>query len=143
MSGVGLHVADPESGEPDPLFPLLNIDSSRPYRDGFLVHFEGLDGRTAGDLLRGREVIRPFDQVEPPAEDELFHHQLVGLEAVLENGEVIGRVTRIHPMNPVDLIEIRRKEDTVLVPFARSIVVSWDLEAGRLLLNPPEGLLDL
>ena len=143
-SGVELRVAGTDGGEPDPLFPPLVVSEVRPYRKGFLVFFEGLRDRDAATLLRGRDLLRTFDELEPLDADELFHHQIPGLRVVLPGGEEVGVVSGLFPMEPVDLLEIRREgRGTVLIPFARAIVVGWDLDEGVLTVDPPEGLLEL
>lgn len=141
--GVELRIADPEGRAPDPLFPALTIEAARPFRKGYLVRFAGLTDRAGGDLLRDRYLLRPFDEAEPLEDDELFHHQIVGMEVVLPDGIRVGRIIAIHPMDPIDLIEVNRGRDTILIPFARAIVVEWDLETGRMVVDPPEGLLEL
>ncbi len=143
-SGVELRVASADGGEPDPLLPALRIEQVRPYRKGYLVIFEGLTDRDAAALLRGRDLLRPFEEVEPLDADELFHHQIPGLRVFLPDGEELGVVSGLFPMEPIDLLEVRREgRGTVLIPLARAIVVDWDLDEGRITVDPPDGLLDL
>lgn len=141
--GVTLRVASDEDGAPDPLFGPLLIASARPYRAGALVVFEGLTDRDGATLLRGRDLLRAFDETEPLEPDEYFRHDLLGLEVELEGGERVGRVSGLVDLQPHDLIEVDRGGRTLLVPFARGIVIECDPDAGRIVIRPPEGLLDL
>ena len=79
----------------------------------------------------------------PPGDEEYYHADLIGLDAALAYGTPIGRVSAVHDFGAGDTLEIDRpKGPSVIVPFTRAIVPVVNLEAGRLVLDPPEGLLD-
>jgi 16S rRNA processing protein RimM len=81
---------------------------------------------------------------EPADPDEFNDHQLVGLRAETESGEVIGEVTRIDHAPASDLLVLRLTDGRpALVPFVRSIVPTVDVAGGRVVLTPPDGLFDL
>lgn len=132
------------SGEqPDEGLPPLVMEQVRPFKDGFLVLFEGIASRTEAELLRERYILKAADEVEPLAEDEIFYHQLLGCQVLLEDGSRLGTVQEVYSLDPHDLIEVRRQEGTLLVPFTREIVVQVDRDAREIRIAPPEGLLDL
>jgi 16S rRNA processing protein RimM len=81
----------------------------------------------------------------PPADPDEFHvHQLEGLRAELADGTVVGTVREVAHGPGGELLVLARPElPDALVPFVRAIVPTVDLDAGRLVLTPPEGLLDL
>jgi 16S rRNA processing protein RimM len=143
--GAELLVADAGGNDPDPKHPPLVVVAVRPYRKGFLVSVEGVEDRTASDLLRGRYLLRPFDEVDPLDEGEVFYHQLLGLQVVTPGGEQLGRVVEVYHLEPSDLVEVARGEGkkTLLLPFREEVIQGWDLEAGTLVVTPPEGLLEL
>ncbi len=141
--GVELHVADGSGERPDPSLDALRIREARGYRKGALVSFDGVGDRDTAATLHGRYLVRPFSEVEPRAEDELFYHELLGLMVVTEEGEEVGEVIEVYPLRPSDLLEVRRGDGTILIPFREELVKGWDLEAGRLVIAPPKGLLDL
>jgi len=93
--------------------------------------------------MRGRYLYRPSDEVEPLEEGEVFQHDLVGLEVVTVEGERVGTVVEIFEMRPADLLEVRTGDRTVMIPFLKEVVVEVDVAGGRLVVNPPDGLLDL
>ena len=75
--------------------------------------------------------------------DEYFHADLIGLDAVTTAGEPLGTVIRVENYGAGDLLEIApRRGDTLLVPFTRAIVPEVDLAGGRVVIEPPPGLLD-
>lgn len=141
---VELRIGDDRGEAPDERFPPLRIAEVRPFKEGLLVRFEGLDDRDRADLIRSRYLLRRTEEAPPRKEDELFHHELVGLTVVTRDGKEVGRIREVYEVEPAILLEVLAGGDReLLIPFSRSIVVEWDLEAGRLVVDPPEGLLEL
>ena len=141
--GVVLRISDPEGRDPDERFPPVRVEEVRTYRKGFLVRFEGIGDRDRADFLRDRYLLRPFEETEPLEEGELFYHQLLGLTVVTPDGVEIGRVREVYGLHPHDLLDIRGAERDHLIPFSREVVIGWSVEEGRLVVDPPPGLLDL
>ena len=141
--GARLRVSDPDGDAPDELFPPLEVTEVRPHRNGLLVRFQGIQDRDRLDFFRNRYLLIPFEQAAPLAQGELFQHQLVGLTVVTGEGDQVGTVREIYDQGPVDLLAVTTEEGEILIPFTREVVVEWDLEERRLVVDPPEGLLDL
>nr|NIP82651.1 16S rRNA processing protein RimM [Gemmatimonadota bacterium]NIQ58566.1 16S rRNA processing protein RimM [Gemmatimonadota bacterium]NIU78888.1 16S rRNA processing protein RimM [Gammaproteobacteria bacterium]NIX47565.1 16S rRNA processing protein RimM [Gemmatimonadota bacterium]NIY11936.1 16S rRNA processing protein RimM [Gemmatimonadota bacterium] len=78
-----------------------------------------------------------------PGEGEYYYHQLLGLEVETVDGEVVGRVREVYETEPRHLLEVKGGGRVRLIPFDRRIVRSVDPEARRLVIDPPEGLLEL
>lgn len=141
--GVVVHGADASGAAPDPERAPLRIDTVRPYRRGFLVRFAGYPDRTAVEALRGLYLLRSADDVEPLGEDEVFYHQLLGMKVETVDGGEVGRVREVYELEPNDLLEVRTATGTLLIPFVRTVVTEVHREEGLLVVDPPEGLLDL
>jgi 16S rRNA processing protein RimM len=141
--GVVLSLGHAQSDEPDPDLPPMRVEAVRPHRNGLLIRFGGVDDRTQADLLSGRYLFRSIDELEPLAEGEIFHHQLLGMSVVTVEGREVGRVSQVYELHPAELLEVEGSEGHVMVPFTREIVVEVDVDEGRLVIDPPEGLLDL
>lgn len=141
--GVVLQVGDEEATSPDPAFPAFTVETSRPHKDGLLVRFEGVTDRNAAALVAGRYLLRPIDEMEPLEEGEVFYHQLLGMEVVTVDGEAVGEVVEVFELQPAHLLEVRGEARTRYIPFAGGVVAEVDVEAGRIVLDPPEGLLEL
>jgi len=122
----------------------LTVESARPHSGRLLVRFAEAPDRDAAEALRGTRLLVAADALEPPADDEEFHvHQLEGLRAELEDGTVVGTVREVvHGPGGELLVLARPDGPDALVPFVRPIVPTVDLEGGRLVLTPPDGLLD-
>jgi 16S rRNA processing protein RimM len=109
-----------------------------------LLRLEGVDSREAAEAVRNTELVVPvaeLPEIEDP--DSYYDHQLVGLTAQLPDDAVLGEVTAIlHEAQ--DLLVVRRVEGgEVLIPFVAAIVPTVDLDGGFVVVDPPEGLLDL
>jgi 16S rRNA processing protein RimM len=102
----------------------------------------GIDDRDAAEALKGVRLYVKRSALPEAGEEEYYHADLLGLEAVLRDGTVLGRVRAVHEYGAGDSIEVERAAGgTVLVPFTRAAVPVVDLAGGRLVIEPPEGLL--
>ena len=77
------------------------------------------------------------------SEDEFYHADLIGLTAELRDGTELGAVTAVHNFGAGDVIEVKRKHGGTLdIPFTNTVVPVVDIEGGRIVIEPPEGLVD-
>lgn len=114
------------------------------YPQGFpCMRFEGFEDRTAAEALRGALI--EIDAADLPAlpEGEYYLHDLEGLEVVTAAGEHIGRLKEVLTTGANDVYVIARpgKADA-LIPAIADVVLSVDLEARRMTIEPMAGLLD-
>jgi 16S rRNA processing protein RimM len=99
--------------------------------------------RNAAEALVTRYLLIPAEESEEPEEGEFYYHQLLGLTVETAAGVVVGRVREVYETEPTHLLEVKGRDGLHLIPLSRRIVKSVDVEAGRLVIDPPEGLLDL
>lgn len=104
----------------------------------------GVTDRDHAEALRGLTLYLPRDALPPTEAEEFYHADLIGLEAVLGDGTPLGQVKAVHDFGAGDTLEITRSEGPpAMVPFTRAVVPVVDLDAGRLVVAPPPGLLDV
>jgi 16S rRNA processing protein RimM len=115
----------------------LVIDAARPHQGRMLVHFAGVEDRTAAEHLLGAELsAHPLaDDVELD-DDELWVHEVVGAEVVDRDGTPVGHVVAVEANPAHDLLVL---DGGALVPM----VFVVDHRDGRIVIDPPDGLLDL
>jgi 16S rRNA processing protein RimM len=122
----------------------LTVERARWHSGRMLVAFTGVSDRTAAEGLRNTLLV--VDSASSPAVDEgeYWDHQLVDLAAVGTDGSPLGTVTDVlHPPGG-DLLVVRRPDGgELLVPFVHAIVPTVDLEARTVVVDPPDGLLEL
>jgi 16S rRNA processing protein RimM len=124
--------------------PPLEVIAVRPAKDGLIARFEALSDRNAAEALKGVELSVARHRLPAPADENFYFADLIGLTAVRPDGTLLGEVVAVHNFGAGDVIELRLAEvaDTVLLPFTRETVPEVDTTAGRLIVDPPEGLLD-
>ena len=107
-----------------------------------LARISGVADRNQAEELRGLRLYLPRSALPAPQEDEYYHADLIGLEAALEDGTMIGQVRAVHDFGAGDVLELELQgKPPVLVPFTRAVVPVVDLERGVLVIAPPPGLL--
>ena len=132
------------SGDPAPDERTLVVEDSRPFKGGgWIVAFEGIVDRNEAERWRERYVLAPRGELDPIAEDEVYLHDLLGLEVVLHgSAERVGEVTDVYELPYGVLLDVRREKDSVLIPLRSEVVQHVDLDARRLIIDPPDGLLE-
>jgi 16S rRNA processing protein RimM len=109
-----------------------------------LVHFGGIADREQADLLRGQGVYAAEADLPALDDDDVFLHDLIGLDVVTEDGTEVGTVGDVLAGGAQNLLVVRRPgQPDALVPDVDEIVTSIDLDAERITIRPPEGLFDL
>lgn len=141
-AGSELVLGDAE-GELGPSPEPLTVERARPFRRGLLVKFEEIEDRTRAEEVARRYLLASTEQLAPLTEGEVFYHQLLGLEVFTTEGWHVGRVREVYDAEPADLLEVKGERRLHLIPFLERIVREIDLEGGRLVIDPPPGLLDV
>lgn len=138
---VGAELRTRREGEPD---GRLTVLATRRHGGRWLVIFDDVADRDTAERLRGTQLWISAAELPPTGDPDTFHdHELEGLSAVLLDGTAVGTVRAIAHGPGGDLLVIARDGlPDGLVPFVRAIVPTVDTAAGRIVLTPPEGLLD-
>lgn len=106
-----------------------------------LVKFVGIDDRNDAEALRG-PVFVPQTALRELAEDEFWHHELIGMTAVDKEGARLGVVQEIVVGTAQELLELDTPAGPRLVPLVADIVADVDRAGRTITLTPPAGLLD-
>jgi 16S rRNA processing protein RimM len=122
----------------------LTVTGKRWHRDVLLLTIEGIHSREDAETLRNTELlvdIADLPELEDP--DSFYDHQLVGLTARLTDESELGEVTAVRHEGADLLVVCRPEGGDLLIPFVAAIVPTVDLAGGFLVVDPPEGLLEL
>ncbi|MFD0985950.1 ribosome maturation factor RimM [Methyloligella solikamskensis] len=110
---------------------------------GLIAKFKGVNGRNEAEALTGTKLYVDRDRLPESEPDEWYYADLVGLTAIDGEGAELGVVTAVHNFGASDIIELQPESgQTILVPFTEEAVPNVDIEAGRLTIHLPEGLID-
>lgn len=124
--------------------PIVVIGAARPFKRGLLVKLDDIDAREDADELAQRYLLLPVAALPPLEDGEVFYHDLLGLSVETVSGAKVGRVREVFETEPHHLLEVIADSGKLhLIPFAERIVRGVDVAGGRLVIDPPEGLLDL
>jgi 16S rRNA processing protein RimM len=131
-------LTDPTSRGP------ITVEGARWHREILLLTIAGVDSRETAETYRNTELLVPLaDLPELDDPEDFYDHQLVGLTARSTDGTVLGEVAAVRHEG-ADLLVVRRPEGgEALIPFVAAIVPTVDLDGGYLVVDPPEGLLEL
>ena len=122
----------------------LRVASARSHHGRVLVAFEGVDGVDAARALQDGELSIPAAASTPPPEGFFYSHEVAGWDCVDTSGRRLGAAAGIEkaPGSPM-LVVTRDDGSEALVPFVHGIVVEVNRERRRIVLDPPEGLMEL
>jgi 16S rRNA processing protein RimM len=119
------------------------ITGVRRQGDAVLLVLAGCASVEASAALVGRLVALPREQALPPPPGHVYPWQLVGCRVVTDDGHPVGELSGIEPSPAHDLWVVRGAGREHLIPAVAEIVVEVDVDARRIVIRPPEGLLEL
>jgi 16S rRNA processing protein RimM len=120
------------------------VESVREHGGRLLVRLDGIADRNAAESLRGTVFLVDTADLPPIDDpDEFYDHQLEGLQVVTTAGAAVGTVAEVLHTAAAELLSVRTEQGEVLVPFVGAIVTSVSLADQTIVIDPPEGLLEL
>jgi 16S rRNA processing protein RimM len=121
----------------------LVVDAARFQSGRPVVAFAGYATVEEVEQLAGLELRIPEDSLQPLADGVYYHHQLVGCAVETVAGERVGQVVKVDDGAGGRLLVVEGRAGEVLIPLAVDICVEIDVQNRRILVDPPEGLLNL
>lgn len=138
--GDGLFIA---SGKDSNSYRAVHIAALRTQGRLSVVRFEGILDRTAASQVRGTKLYVPAERLPKLPPGEYYHYQVLGCDVFDEDGQALGRVTRIFNNGAHDVYEVKSEMGReVLIPAVDTFVVAVDLEAKKMTVRLLEGMLD-
>ena len=119
------------------------VEAVRRHHEVFLIKLAGADDRSAAETLEKMRVAVRREELEGAGWEGPFPEDLEGMDVVTAAGVAVGVVERVEEYPAGEMYEVRAGERSVLVPAVPPILVEIDLEKRRIVIEPPEGLLDL
>lgn len=124
----------------------LQVASVRWHNSTLLLSFEGYSDRNAGESLRNLQLLADVDLADVDT-DEYHIQQLLGLKVFHISDErftqELGEITGVRTGSAQDLLEVTKPDGKdFLIPFVKALVPSVDISAGRVVIDPPGGLID-
>jgi 16S rRNA processing protein RimM len=121
----------------------LVIATVRFHNERPIIGFEGVGDMNAAIALAGSELRIPVEQLATLPPDMFYRHDLVGCAVSATDGLNIGTVTDVEGTLGGSRLVVTTSRGEVLVPLAAAICRSIDVAGKRIVIEPPEGLLEL
>jgi len=117
------------------------VEEMRWHRGKLLMRLDGSTDRNSVENLRGCVLLIPTAEATPLAEGQYYHHQIIGLRAVTEDGQALGEVKSIIETGANDVYVVEKPEGgELLLPAIRDVIQGIDLTAGEIKVRLMEGL---
>lgn len=118
----------------------LTVAGARVQNGRWVLRFDEVIDRDEAEELTGLDLtVAAADSDE---DDAWYAHELVGMSAVLTDGTAVGQISGIDHGAAHDFLILREPNGVqTLIPFVKEIVPDVDKAAGKVILNPPGGLL--
>jgi len=112
-------------------------------RNAYFIKLKGIDTLEAADALAGREILAAETDFQGLGRGAYYDFQVLGSRVLTRDGTEVGEVAGVLAAGGPLVLVVRRGAGEVFVPFNEAIVVSVDPEAREVVIDPPDGLLDL
>jgi len=119
------------------------ITGARRQGTAVLLSLAGCETVEAAGALVGRMLALPEAEALPLPPGQFYPWQLEGCRVLTDDGREVGRVTRIEQSAAQDLWVVSDGTRECLIPAVAEIVLEVDVAAGRVVIRPPAGLLEL
>jgi len=109
----------------------------------FIINLQGFDDIDLAKPLVGNELCLKRCNLPELTDDEYYWSDLIGLQVVTDDGTLLGTVVDIFETGSSDIYVVRGDKREYLIPAIGDVVKQVDLESGKILITPLDGLLDL
>ena len=121
----------------------FEVESLRPFREFCIVKLKGIDSLDKAENIASQEIWIPEEDLQPLDRGKYYLFQLIGCSVVTRSGETIGLVKDILFIKENDLLVVEKGDRKMFIPFTESICIRVDLVKEEIVIDPPDGLLDL
>ena len=119
------------------------IISAKPHKRSVLLELEGIESIEKAESVRGSAIMASKNSLKKAGDEEFFWFELLGLRVYHENGTYLGRLTQIIPTPANDVYVVTKGKKEHLIPATLEVVRKIDLEKGRMIISPLEGMLEI
>ena len=136
-----------QKNEEEPIPYNLISGFQKPGKDSFIIALEGIKDRNEADNLKQHKLLVKSNDIPKLKNNEFHLNQLLDLDVKLfvkSEMKVIGKVVNlITESNNLIVIRLNQNDKDILIPFVKEIVTKIDIKKKYLIINPPNGLLDI
>jgi len=122
---------------------MLRLENHRPHKGRVLLKFAGYNDMNAAQDLRDARVMITRDQLVELPEDNFYQFDLIDCDVVTTGGQSVGHVVNVQNFGAAPLLVVKDGDREHLIPMTSSICPEIDIAQKRIVIDPPEGLLEL
>ena len=120
------------------------IESSSVHRNDFLrVKFEDVDNEEEADGILGKQVYLPLSMLPKLEGDKFYFHEVIGFEIEDKTLGIVGVIESVNDTTAQPLFEVKQGTREILIPMIDQFLVKIDRPNRRIIMDLPEGLVDL
>lgn len=117
---------------------VLQVESVRFHQGVPLIKFKGCRDRNCAEEFRGAELVISPDELAELESDEFYIHDILGLDVYTTGGEYLGKITDVL-QGPANDVYVTPR---AMIPAVKQFVKEIDLAAGRMVIEPIEGMIE-
>jgi 16S rRNA processing protein RimM len=128
---------------PDDESDTFEVANSSIHGKRVLLSFKSLDDINKVECLVGREIYVERGQLPELSDGEYYWCDLIGLRVLTVEGEYLGNLSDILSTGGNDIYIVRNGDKEYLIPAVEDVITDIDINGSVMIVDPPEGLLDL
>jgi len=107
------------------------------------VKFEDIDSEEDAEKLLKSEIYLPLEFLPQLTGNKFYYHEIFGFEAEDLSFGLIGIIKGVNDSTNQAILEIDRNGSEILIPLIDDFIKSVDREQKKIILEVPEGLIDI
>jgi len=121
----------------------VRVTAMRVHQGRPIIALDGVVTMNDAEAMAGVELRVPVSELEPLPAAMYYRHDLIGCRVETVGGDVVGEVHKVEGDLGASRLVLKVSDGEVLIPLAQAICVVIDIAARRIVVDPPEGLLDV
>jgi 16S rRNA processing protein RimM len=121
----------------------FTVKQFRPFKDGALIKFEGIDNRNQSEELKGSIVFVADEELVSESGETIYLREVLNFEVVDEQGKSLGKVTSFSSNGNQDLLVINTGSFSYEVPFVDDFIIEIQFEKSTIVMDFPLDLMDI
>ena len=125
------------------LVPFFIVESSLHKNDFLRVKFEDVETEADADAIMGSELYLPLSFLPKLTGDKFYYHEVIDFELEDQRLGIVGKIVSINDSTAQPLFEVLNGEVEMLVPMIDQFLVKIDRENKKVVMDLPEGLIEM
>lgn len=121
----------------------FQVESLRPYKKSYILKLKGINTVAEAREVVGQDILLPEEELDPLEKDYYYLFQIIGCSVFSKSGKTIGKVIDFVSVPQNDLLVVKKGKQEIYIPFTVDICIQVKMNEREIVVDPPEGLLEL